>query len=130
MLNVVCAALFDPEGKLLVKQRLPDDPLAGLWEFPGGKCEEDETPEIALARELAEELALYADPAAMVLLGVSQGLAGDRPLTLTLYHCPVWHGEPKPLSAAQLRWIEPALLHKLPMPEADIPLIPLLHLTR
>lgn len=125
-LSVVCAALFDENGRVLVQQRAKADPLAGLWEFPGGKCEPGESQEDALARELAEELDIAADPAGMIWLGVSQGIAGERPLTLALYHCAIWTGEPKPLSAAQLRWVNPVQLANLPMPQADIPLIPLI----
>ena len=123
---VVCAALFDTHGRVLVQQRPVGDALAGLWEFPGGKCEAGETPQAALARELAEELTITADPAAMRYLGASAGMAGARPLTLTLYACPVWSGTPQALNASALQWITPAALNTLAMPAADIPLITLL----
>ena len=58
MLLVVAAALFDSDGRVLVAKRPEGKALAGLWEFPGGKVQADETPEAALARELKEELAI------------------------------------------------------------------------
>src|SRR3546814_13506530 len=57
-LFVVAAALVDRDGRLLVQQRPEGLAMAGLWEFPGGKLEHGETPEQALSRELAEELAI------------------------------------------------------------------------
>jgi 8-oxo-dGTP diphosphatase len=125
-LQVVCAALFNSDGLVLVQQRAEKDPLAGLWEFPGGKCEPGESPQNALSRELAEELTIVAEPTAMRFLGESEGLAGDRPLILCLYACPVWSGTAVGLSASALRWIAPSDLHQLAMPAADIPLIALL----
>ncbi|HAV51380.1 MAG TPA: GNAT family N-acetyltransferase, partial [Brevundimonas sp.] len=56
MVLVVAAALYDAEGRILLAQRPAGKPMAGLWEFPGGKVETGETPERALVRELQEEL--------------------------------------------------------------------------
>ena len=53
---VAAAALVDVDGRVLICQRPPGKPLAGLWEFPGGKVEPGETPETCLIRELEEEL--------------------------------------------------------------------------
>jgi 8-oxo-dGTP diphosphatase len=54
---VAAAALLDTRGRVLLARRPPGKPLAGLWEFPGGKVEpSDASPEAALARELREEL--------------------------------------------------------------------------
>ena len=58
ILLVVAAALVDDDGRVLVAQRPPGKAMAGLWEFPGGKLREGETPEAALVRELAEELGI------------------------------------------------------------------------
>lgn len=55
---VAAAALIDPENRVLLAQRPVGKSMAGLWEFPGGKVEQGETPEAALRRELAEELAI------------------------------------------------------------------------
>jgi 8-oxo-dGTP diphosphatase len=59
-LRFVAAALIVRDGEVLIGQRRPDQPMASLWEFPGGKIEEGESPEQALARELTEELGIEA----------------------------------------------------------------------
>ena len=53
---VVACALVDADGRVLLAKRPPGRPLAGLWEFPGGKVEPGETPEAALIRELRRSL--------------------------------------------------------------------------
>ena len=62
-MTVVAAALLDGEGRILLQQRAPGRAMAGLWEFPGGKVEQGELPETALARELEEELGIAIAPA-------------------------------------------------------------------
>ena len=59
-LRFVAAALIVCDGEVLIGQRRPDQPMARLWEFPGGKIEAGESPEQALARELEEELGIQA----------------------------------------------------------------------
>ena len=55
---VVACALVDADGRVLIAQRPEGKAMAGLWEFPGGKIEPEETPEHALIRELKEELSI------------------------------------------------------------------------
>jgi len=59
-LRFVAAALIVRDGEVLIGQRRADQPMASLWEFPGGKIEEGESPQQALARELTEELGIEA----------------------------------------------------------------------
>lgn len=123
IMPVVAAALIDGRGRVLVQQRPPDKSLGGLWEFPGGKIEPGETPEVALIRELAEELgiAVRIDDLQPIAFA-SHALAG-RHLLLLLYRIDVWRGEPVALEATALAWETPATLRGLPMPPADVPLV-------
>lgn len=123
---MVAAALVDGEGRILLQQRAPGRAMAGLWEFPGGKVEEGERPEAALARELEEELGIGVDLAALTPAAFASADNEGRPMLLLLYLCREWRGEPRPLDAAALQWVRPAEMGALPMPPADAPLIPLL----
>ena len=125
-LVVVAAALVDRDGRLLVQQRPDGLPMAGLWEFPGGKIEPDETPEQALIRELAEELGIDVEQACLAPACFASDMLGDRHLLLLLYVCRKWRGTPIARHASALDWVRPVELHALPMPPADKPLIGLL----
>lgn len=125
-MTVVAVALADGDGRVLLQQRAPDRAMAGLWEFPGGKVEEGETPETALVREIEEELGVTLDPGAIMPACFASAPLGDRHMILLLYLCRAWRGEPAPLDAAALRWASTAEMRSLPMPPADAPLIPLL----
>lgn len=123
MLLVVAAALIDGEGRVLLQQRPPGKPMAGLWEFPGGKIEPGESPEAALARELHEELGITLSVEDLRPIAfASEPLAG-RHLLLLLYTIRRWEGEPEAHHATELRWVAPAAMRDLPMPPADVPLV-------
>jgi 8-oxo-dGTP diphosphatase len=125
-MTVVAAALLDGEGRVLLQQRAPGRAMAGLWEFPGGKVEERELPEAALARELAEELGIGTRAADLVPACFASARVGERHMLLLLYLCRTWRGEPEALDASALLWATPAEMAALAMPPADAPLIPLL----
>lgn len=120
---VVAAALIDEEGRVLLQRRPEGKAMAGLWEFPGGKVERGETPEAALVRELAEELAITVDPAVLQPLCFASAVLPQRHLLLLLYTIRRWHGEPRAVEAPELRWERPAAMVALPMPPADVPLV-------
>lgn len=126
LLLVVAAALIDADGRVLVQQRPPERSMAGLWEFPGGKVEPDETPEAALIRELHEELGINTEMACLAPAGFASEALGDQHLLLLLYICRKWRGIARALDASAIRWVRPLDLHGLPMPPADKPLIGLL----
>jgi len=126
LLPVVAAALIDADGRVLVQRRPAGVAHAGLWEFPGGKVEPGETPEDALVRELAEELAIAVPCRCLLPAAFASAPAGDRHLLLLLFLCRKWTGVPRALAAAELRWLHPARLHALEMPPADRPLVALL----
>lgn len=123
---VVAAALADAEGRILLQQRPPGGAMAGMWEFPGGKIEEGEVPERALARELEEELGIGVAEDALEPACFASAPLGDKHLVLLLYLCRDWNGDPRPLHATALKWASPAEMRGLPMPPADLPLIDLL----
>lgn len=122
-LTVVAAALVDDEGRVLLQRRAPGRAMAGLWEFPGGKVEEGERPEAALARELAEELGIAVDEAALAPAAFASAALGDAHMILLLYLCRSWRGEPRPLDAAALAWLKPGEMDAQAMPPADGPLV-------
>lgn len=121
---VVACALIGPDGLVLLQKRPKGKPMAGLWEFPGGKVEPGETPEAALTRELREELGVVVpDPVPAVF--ASAPLV-DRHLVLLLYICREWAGPIVAVEGQALQWASLASMRDLPMPPADYPLIDLL----
>lgn len=126
LLHVVAAALVDSDGRVLLQQRPPGKPMAGLWEFPGGKIEPGETPEAALVRELHEELGIETWSSCLAPAAFASEALGERHLLLLLYVCRKWSGMPVARHATELKWVRPAQMYALDMPPADLPLIGLL----
>src|SRR5229473_7862555 len=123
---VVAVALVDADGRVLLAQRPAGKPMAGLWEFPGGKVHDGETPEAALIRELDEELGI--DVAASCLAPfafASHGYPAFH-LLMPLYLCRKWQGAVMPREGQALKWVRPARLADYPMPPADQPLVAML----
>lgn len=123
---VAACALVDADGRVLVAQRPEGKPLAGLWEFPGGKLLPGETPERCLIRELEEELGVDTEASCLAPLTFASHGYKSFHLLMPLYVCRVWRGEPTPREGQALRWVRPRALRDLPMPPADLPLIPVL----
>ncbi len=123
IVHVAAAALWDGEGRLLAAERPAGKPMAGLWEFPGGKIEPGETPEAALVRELAEELGIAVAASDLTPLDFASHAYAGFHLVMLLFGCRRWHGEPVGLQGQRLRWVTPAEFAALPMPAADVPLV-------
>ena len=126
-LTVVAAALVDGERRVLLQKRAAGRAMAGLWEFPGGKVEEGERPEAALARELEEELGICVEIESLAPAAFASADNGGRHMLLLLYLFRQWRGEPRPLDAEALKWVRPDEMAEVPMPPADEPLIPILN---
>lgn len=123
---VVACALIDRDGRILIAQRPEGKSMAGLWEFPGGKVQEGETPEFALMRELEEELGIETRPTCYTPLAFASHSYADFHLMMPLFACRAWNGNPEPREHTALEWVRANDLNNYPMPEADIPLIPFL----
>jgi 8-oxo-dGTP diphosphatase len=126
LLLVVAAALVRDDGAILLQKRPEGRSMAGLWEFPGGKLEQDEAPAVALARELAEELDIVVLPGDLSAACFASDSVGDQPLLLMLYICRKWQGEPRAVESPELEWFRISEMRELAMPPADVPLIDLL----
>ena len=122
-IDVVAVALIDGDNRVLVAQRPPGKPLAGLWEFPAGKIETGETPATALARELAEELGISVAETDLHPLTFVAHDYSDFQLLLLLYTCTRWTGQPRGDEGQPIAWHKPAALGALAMPPADVPLL-------
>jgi 8-oxo-dGTP diphosphatase len=123
LILVVAAALFNDEGRVLIAQRPRHKALGGLWEFPGGKVEEDEQPEYALARELLEELEVIVAPDDLKPLAFVSHAYSDFHVLMPLFTARRWNGVPIAREHTALAWARPSELKSYPMPPADAPLI-------
>lgn len=123
---VSAVALIDIDGRILLAQRPEGKSMAGLWEFPGGKVEAGETPEVALIRELHEELGIDTWQSCLAPLTFASHGYDDFHLLMPLFACRKWKGTPQPREGQTLKWVRANDLSNYPMPAADIPLIPML----
>lgn len=123
---VSAVALVDSEGRVLLAQRPEGKSLAGLWEFPGGKVEEGESPEAALIRELHEELGIETQESCLAPLTFASHRYEKFHLLMPLYVCRRWKGIVQGREGQALAWVKPHALRDYPMPPADLPLIPIL----
>lgn len=126
-LDVVAGALFDAAGRVLIAQRPAGKPLAGSWEFPGGKLDPGERPYDALVRELREELGVEVQAAVPVIKYEYD--YPRRRVRLDLWRVTCFRGEPRSLDLQALRWVKLDELESANLLEADLPMIPALRAT-
>ena len=110
-------------GRILIGRRRTDQMLGGMWEFPGGKREGDETLEEAARREIAEETGLdvtVGDP-----YGTVRHTYSHFKISMTAFSCRAPRGRPVAASADELRWVAPAELDRFPFPKASLRVIAL-----
>jgi len=126
LLLVAACALIDADGRVLLARRPEGKKMAGLWEFPGGKLHDGETPEAAVIRELKEELGIDVSAACLAPFAFASHEYERFHLLMPLFLCRRWKGIPRSKENQTLAWVRPQKLGEYPMPPADKPLIPLL----
>jgi len=119
---VVALCLEDADRRLLLARRPADKHHGGLWEFPGGKVEPGEGPRAALAREIAEELAIRIDPAALVPLTFAE----DDRLVLLLFGARSAEGQVAGLEGQEWGWFTRDAAAGLPLAPLDREMLHLL----
>ena len=120
-IRVAAGVLRDPEGRVLLAERLNDSSFKGLWEFPGGKIDPAEAPEAGLCRELAEELGIVVtelEPLASV-----EHDYPDRLVHIDFFLVTEWRGEVRPMDGQALRWVLPQDIKPSEILPADIEII-------
>ena len=120
---VAACALIDADRRVLIAQRPEGKPMAGLWEFPGGKVEPGEPPEASLIRELKEELGIDVNAACLAPLAFASHAYAAFHLLMPLYVCRRWDGIAHAREGQNIRWVRGDRLRDYPMPPADEPLI-------
>ena len=120
---VSAVALIDADSRVLLARRPEGKAMAGLWEFPGGKVDEGETPEAALIRELHEELGIDTHESCLAPIGFASHGYDDFHLLMPLFVCRKWLGDPEPREGQELAWVRPNRMREYEMPPADVPLV-------
>jgi 8-oxo-dGTP diphosphatase len=126
ILYVVACALIDRDGRVLLAERPKGRSMEGLWEFPGGKIEQGETPEKALIRELNEELGIDTSENCLAPFTFASHSYEEFHLLMPLYICRKWKGQIIGQEEQNLKWVKPNRLADYPMPPADVPLVAML----
>ena len=120
---VASVALININNQILIAKRPENKHLSGLWEFPGGKVENKESPENALIREVKEELNININQKCIAPLTFSEFNYKEFNLLLLLYVCRRWDGEPKSMENNDIKWVNANKLREYRMPPADDSLI-------
>ena len=123
MILVSAVIMIDIDGRILLAQRPKGKSMAGLWEFPGGKVEDGETPERALIRELNEELNIDVTEACLAPFVFASHSYPDFHLLMPTFLCRRWDGILMPQEGQTLKWVKIKDLSSYPMPPADEPLL-------
>jgi len=119
--DVAAGILCDPDGRVLIAERLGDGPFHGMWEFPGGKIAAGETAPEALSRELAEELGIEVTVCSSFMNLRHE--YDDRIVTIEFFIVSDWNCEPVGREGQQLRWVPRRSLDPEQLLPADVPVI-------
>ena len=116
----VVAGVIERDGLILIARRPAVSHLGGLWEFPGGKQQAGESPQVALEREIREELGAAA--AVGPLLDTVDWTYPEQRVRLSFFRCTI-AGEPRGLEGQEIAWVRPAELARYRFPPADATLL-------
>lgn len=119
IIRVAAAALIDYDGRILLTSRPSGKIMSGLWEFPGGKIEDNETPEECIIRELHEELSINTYKSCLAPLTFNSHSYNGFHLIIYLYLCRKWEGSVTANEGQQTTWITANKLKDFSMPEAN-----------
>ena len=118
------AVIRNKQGQILIDRRLAKGEMAGLWEFPGGKIEINETVEECIKREISEELAIEVEVGARLV--TIDHTYSNFEVTLFVHHCQYLSGEPQPIECEEIRWVTLAEISNYTFPEANTQIITIL----
>lgn len=121
MVVVAVGVLIDDEGRVLVSRRAADAHQGGLWEFPGGKVELNESVADALSRELREELGIEINTSEPLM--TIEHDYGDKKVQLDVHRIKSWQGEARGLEGQPLAWQLPVDLSQWSFPAANAPIL-------
>ena len=119
--DVAVGLVRDARGRVLIQRRPPEGLLGGLWEFPGGKVEPEETPAETVRRELREELGIEVRPGDL-LARVEHAYSHFR-ITLHAHEAELLEGTPRPREATAWTWAEVPRLGEYAFPAATLRVI-------
>jgi 8-oxo-dGTP diphosphatase len=119
--TVVAAVIRDGNGRVLLTRRPDGKHMGGLWEFPGGKIEDGESPADALVRELAEELGVTIAVGPPMTFAVHE--EPELRILLLFYSAEIVGGEPCGDEGQAIAWVSPRELASYPTPPADAALV-------
>ena len=123
---VSACALVDLSGRVLINQRPPGKEFEGFWEFPGGKVENGETPELAVIRELKEEIDIDVSSTCLAPLSFSETIYNNTHILILLYIARKWEGFIKPLENQKILWVKPKDISEYEILPADKSFFPIL----
>ena len=121
LVHVAVGVILDADNRILIARRNNDAHQGGLWEFPGGKVEAQETLQVAMARELREELGI--DIGGLSPLLEVRHDYGDKQVLLDVHVVRDFTGEPEGREGQPLRWVTAAELHQFDFPAANVPIV-------
>lgn len=119
--DVAAGILSDPAGRVLIAERIGGGPFHGLWEFPGGKIAEGESPAQALSRELAEELGI--EVTACTSFMSLRHEYDDRVVSIEFFIVSEWNSDPVGREGQELRWVPTNSLNAGELLPANMPVV-------